>query len=98
VQEAHGKVHELAVGLKGRFGKYGAGHYYSDLIRRAHKTRSTRKVNSWNAYQKLELARIKRLRFEHIIYSRYHHRGTGKRSKSHCCEPRNQRELEGLVA
>ena len=59
IQAAQGTIQELAEGMKNRFGKHNAGHYYNDLIHRAHKSRSTRKVNRWNAYQKLELARIK---------------------------------------
>ena len=60
IQTAQGKIQEFAVGLRDRFGKHSTGHYYNDLIHRAHKSRSTRKVNQWNAYQKLELARMKR--------------------------------------
>lgn len=56
IQAAQGTIQELAVGLKNCFRKHGTGHYYNDLIHRAHKSRSTRKVNHWNAYQKLELA------------------------------------------
>lgn len=61
LREAQGKIYDLARGLKDRFGKYGVEHYHNDLIHRAHKSRSTRKVNRWNAYQKLELKRIKGL-------------------------------------
>jgi len=59
IQTAQGTIHELAEGMKNRFGKHGTGHYYNDLIHRAHKSRSTRRVSRWNAYQKLELARMK---------------------------------------
>ena len=61
LQEAQGKIYALAQGLRDRFGKYSVEHYHNDLIHRAHKSRSTRKVNLWNAYQKLELKRIKGL-------------------------------------
>ena len=55
LREAQGKIYELAQGLKDRFGRYSVEHYHNDLIHRAHKSRSTRKVNRWNAFQKLEL-------------------------------------------
>ena len=61
LQEAQGKIYALAQGLRDRFGKYSVEHYHNNLIHRAHKSRSTRKVNLWNAYQKLELKRIKGL-------------------------------------
>jgi hypothetical protein len=57
--EAQDKIYALARGLKERFGKYSVEHYHNDLIHRAHKSRSTRKVNKWNVFQKLELKRIK---------------------------------------
>jgi len=59
MQAAHRTIQELAEGMKNRFGKHSMSHYYNDMIHRAHKSRSTRKVNRWNAYQKLELARMK---------------------------------------
>jgi hypothetical protein len=59
LQKAQGEVYALAQGLKDRFGKFSAEHYHNDLIHRAHKSRSTRRVNRWNAFQKLELKRIK---------------------------------------
>jgi hypothetical protein len=59
VQAAQGKIQELAEGMRNRFGKHNAAHYYNDLIHRAHRSRTTRKVNQWNAYQKHELARMK---------------------------------------
>jgi len=59
LEEAQGKIYTLAQGLKDRFGKYSVEHYHNDLIHRAHKSRSTRKVNRWNAFQKLELKQIK---------------------------------------
>jgi hypothetical protein len=61
LQEAQGKIYTLAQGLKDRFGKYSIEHYHNDLIHRAHKSRSTRRVNRWNAFQKLELKRMKGL-------------------------------------
>ena len=61
LREAQGKIYELAQGLKDRFGRYSVEHYHNDLIHRAHKSRSTRRVNRWNAFQKLELKRIKGL-------------------------------------
>jgi len=61
LREAQGKVYALAQGLKDRFGKYSVEHYHNDLIHRAHKSRSTRRVNRWNAFQKLELKRMKGL-------------------------------------
>ena len=61
LREAQGKVYALAQGLRDRFGKYSVEHYHNDLIHRAHKSRSTRRVNRWNAFQKLELKRIKGL-------------------------------------
>jgi len=60
LEQAQAKIRELAEGLRDRFGKYSVEHYFNDLIHRAHKSRSTRKVNPWNAYQKLELERMKR--------------------------------------
>jgi len=59
LREAQNKIYELAQGLKERFGKYSVEHYHNDLIHRAHKSRSTRKPNRWNAFQKLELKRLK---------------------------------------
>ena len=59
LQEAQEKIYALAQGLKDRFGKYSVEHYHNDLIHRAHKSRSTRKVNRWNAFQKLELKRMR---------------------------------------
>jgi len=59
LREAQGKIHILAQELKERFGKYSVEHYHNDLIHRAHKSRSTRKVNRWNAFQKVELKRMK---------------------------------------
>ena len=59
VQAAQGTIHELAEGMRNRFGKHSSAHYYNDLIHRAHRSRTTRKVNLWNAYQKHELARMK---------------------------------------
>ncbi|KAF9791312.1 hypothetical protein BJ322DRAFT_1104974 [Thelephora terrestris] len=59
LEEAHATIRELAEGLRNRFRKYSVDHYYSDLIHRAHTSRSVRKVNCWNAYQKLELERMK---------------------------------------
>ena len=50
----------VAEGLRNCFGKYSVNHYLNDLIHREHKSRSERKVNPWNAYQKLELERMKR--------------------------------------
>ena len=61
LQEAQEKVYTLARGLRDRFGKYSVDHYHNDLIHRAHKSRSTHKVNRWNAFQKLELKRMKGL-------------------------------------
>jgi len=61
LREAQGKIYQLARELKDRFGKYDVEHYHNDLIHRAHKSRSTRKVNRWNAFQKLELKRMKGL-------------------------------------
>ena len=61
LREAQGKIHNLAQDLKDRFGKYGVEHYHNDLIHRAHKSRSIRRVNRWNAFQKLELGRMKGL-------------------------------------
>ena len=60
LEHAHATIRELAEGLRNRFGKYSVDHYFNDLVHRAHKSRSTRKVNPWNAYQKLELERMKR--------------------------------------
>ena len=59
LREAQGKIYALAQELKDRFGKYSVDHYHNDLIHRAHKSRSTRKVNRWNAFQRLELKRMK---------------------------------------
>lgn len=59
LEHAQATVQELAEGLRNRFGKYSVDHYFNDLIHRAHKSRSTRKVNPWNTYQKLELEQIK---------------------------------------
>ena len=59
LEEAHTTIRELAKGLKNRFGKYSVDHYFNDLIHRAHTSRSVRKVSGWNAYQKLELERMK---------------------------------------
>jgi len=59
VQAAQGKIQELADGMRNRFGKHSAAHYYNDLIHRAHRSRNTRRVSPWNAYQKRELARMK---------------------------------------
>lgn len=61
LREAQEKIYALAQGLRDRFGKYSVEHYHNDLIHRAHKSRSTRKVNRWNAFQKLELKRLKGL-------------------------------------
>ncbi|KAF9789649.1 hypothetical protein BJ322DRAFT_991516, partial [Thelephora terrestris] len=55
LREAQGKIQALAQGLKERFGKYSVDHYYNELVHRAHKSRSTRGVSRWNAFQKLEL-------------------------------------------
>jgi len=55
LREAQEKVYALARGLRDRFGKYSVDHYHNDIIHRAHKSRSTRKVNRWNAFQKIEL-------------------------------------------
>ena len=71
LREAQGKILALAQGLKNRFGKYSVEHYHNDLIHRAHKSRSTRKVNRWNAFQKLELKRIKGLWVE-ALSATYH--------------------------
>ena len=60
LEEAQAKLRDLAEGLKNCFGKYSVDHYFNDLIHRARKSRSERKVNAWNAYQKLELERMKR--------------------------------------
>ena len=101
IQAAQGKIQEFAVGLKDRFGKHSTGHYYNDLIHRAHKSRSTRKVNHWNAYQKLELARIKRqysLTINLIFNLPCVFRGTRCRHQPHCCQQGNQRELEEINA
>ena len=101
IQDAHDKIHVLAEGLKNSFGKYNIDHYYKDLIHRAHKSRSTRKVNSWNAYQRLELARIRGLCVmmkDTTIYLPHKLRGTGERHHTHRCEQRNQRELGGIIA
>ncbi|KAF9642255.1 hypothetical protein BDM02DRAFT_3074142, partial [Thelephora ganbajun] len=54
LEDAQATIRELAEGLRNRFGKYSVDHYFNDLIHRAHKSRSTRKVNPWNAYQKLD--------------------------------------------
>ena len=64
LQEAQGKIYALAQGLKEHFGRYSVEHYHNDLIHRAHKSRTTWRVNRWNAFQKLELRRIKGLWFE----------------------------------
>jgi hypothetical protein len=69
IREAHGTILELAEGMKNRFGKHNAGHYYADLIHRAQKSRSTRKVNPWNAYQRRELARMKGE--SHCVYNTF---------------------------
>ena len=61
LREAQGKIYALAQGLRDRFGKYSVEHYHNDLIHRAHKSRSTQKVNRWNAFQKQELKRLKGL-------------------------------------
>lgn len=61
--DAQVTVWELAEGLRNRFGKHSVNHYFNDLIHRAHKSRSERKVNPWNAYQKLELERMQRRPF-----------------------------------
>ena len=93
IQVAQGKIQEFAAGLKDRFGKHSTGHYYNDLIHRAHKSRSTRKVNQWNAYQKLELARMKRqysITLDVIFNLPCIFRGTGCRHQSHFCQQRNQ--------
>ena len=63
IQMAQRTIQELAEGMRNRFGKHSTAHYYSDLIHRAHRSRSTRKVNQWNAYQRHELARMKSKRF-----------------------------------
>lgn len=60
LKEAHATLQELAEGLRNRFGKYSVDHYFNDLIHRAHKSRSARRVSTWNAYQRLELERMKR--------------------------------------
>jgi len=60
LEHAQVTVRELAEGLRNRFGKYSVDHYLNDLIHREHKSRSERRVNPWNAYQKLELERMKR--------------------------------------
>ena len=65
LEQAHGSIQELAEGLRNRFGKYSVEHYYNDLIHRAHKSRSVRKVSTWNAYQKLELEKMKSKLLEH---------------------------------
>ena len=59
IRAAHGTIRELAEGMRNRFGKHLASHYYSDMIHRAHKSCTTRKVSAWNAYQRRELARMK---------------------------------------
>lgn len=59
LEQGQAAIRELAEGLRNRFGKYGVDHYFNDLIHRAHKSRSERKVSRWNAYQKLELERMK---------------------------------------
>ena len=61
LREAQEKIYALARELKEHFGKYSVDHYHNDIIHRAHKSRSTRKVNRWNAFQKLELKRMKGL-------------------------------------
>ena len=63
LEEAHTTIRGLAEGLRNHFGKYSMDHYYNDLIHRAHKSRSVRKVSLWNAFQKLELERMKRKLF-----------------------------------
>jgi hypothetical protein len=60
LEKAQATIQELAEGLRNCFGKHSMDHYFNDLIHRAHKSRSARKVNPWNAYQKLELERMKR--------------------------------------
>ena len=60
LERAQAKIQDLAEELRNRFGKYSVEHYFNDLIHRAHKSRSVRRVSTWNAYQKLELERIKR--------------------------------------
>lgn len=59
VRVAHETIHELAEGMRNRFGKHSTTHYYADLIHHAHKSRSMRRVSAWNAYQRRELARMK---------------------------------------
>ena len=59
LEGAQATIRELAEGLKNRFGKYNVDHYFNNLIHRAHTSRSVRKVSGWNAYQKLELERMK---------------------------------------
>ncbi|KAF9788758.1 hypothetical protein BJ322DRAFT_977470, partial [Thelephora terrestris] len=59
LEEGQATIRELAEGLRNRFGKYSVEHYYNELIHRAHTSWSVRKVNGWNAYQKLELERMK---------------------------------------
>ncbi|KAF9789735.1 hypothetical protein BJ322DRAFT_1000888 [Thelephora terrestris] len=59
LRKAHDKIYDLARELKDHFGKHSLEHYHNELIHRAHKLRSTRRVNRWNAFQKLELKRIK---------------------------------------
>jgi hypothetical protein len=59
LEQAQATLQELAEGLRSRFGKYSFDHYFNDLIHQAHTSRSVRKVSAWNAYQKLELERMK---------------------------------------
>ncbi|KAF9778556.1 hypothetical protein BJ322DRAFT_1113916 [Thelephora terrestris] len=59
LEEAQATIRELAEGLRNRFGKFSVEHYFNELIHWAHTSRSVRKVNGWNAYQKLELERMK---------------------------------------
>ena len=59
LEQGQAAIRELAEGLRNRFGKYGVDHYFNDLIHRAHKSRSVRRVSRWNAYQRLELERMK---------------------------------------
>ena len=70
LRKAQEEIYALARGLKERFGKYSVEHYHNDLIQRAHKSRATRRVNRWNAFQKLELKRIKGLQDKrpHMTY------------------------------
>jgi len=93
VQTAQGTIQELAEGMRNRFGKHNAAHYYNDLIHRAHWSRTTRKINQWNAYQKHELAQMKSKSFylhNVITLTLRVSRRTWRRPQPHHSHQRNQ--------